>query len=175
MMRLDHNRAKAQLAAKCDVPVSAVSNMTIWGNHSATQYPDLVHAQVNGKPAMELVDQAWVESHVHPDRAAARRADHRGARRVVGRVGRERGDRPRARLGGRHGRGRLGQHGCVLRRLLRGPRRTDRRDSPSRPTNGEWSIVDGLDLDEFSRARIDASVAELAEERDTVQELGLLG
>ena len=57
MMRLDHNRAKAQLAAKCDVPVTAVTNMTIWGNHSATQYPDLVHAQVNGKPAMELVDQ----------------------------------------------------------------------------------------------------------------------
>ena len=61
MTRLDHNRAKAQLAAKCDVPVSAISNMAIWGNHSATQYPDLVHAQVNGKPAMELVDQAWVE------------------------------------------------------------------------------------------------------------------
>ena len=60
MMRLDHNRAKAQLAAKCDVPVTAVTNMTVWGNHSATQYPDLVHAQVNGKPATELVDQAWI-------------------------------------------------------------------------------------------------------------------
>ena len=62
MMRLDHNRAKAQLAAQCEVPVSAVSNMAIWGNHSATQYPDLVHARVNGKPAMELVGQAWVHS-----------------------------------------------------------------------------------------------------------------
>ena len=102
MMRLDHNRAKAQLAAKCDVPVTAVTNMTIWGNHSATQYPDLVHAQVDGKPAAELVDQAWIDDDLHPDGAAARRRDHRGARCVVGRVGGERCDRPRARLGAGH-------------------------------------------------------------------------
>src|SRR5262245_25114200 len=62
MMRLDHNRAKAQLAAKCEVPVTAVTNMTIWGNHSATQYPDLVHARVNGTAATELVEQSWIEN-----------------------------------------------------------------------------------------------------------------
>ena len=130
MMRLDHNRAKAQLAAKCEVPVTASANMTIWGNHSATQYPDLVHAQVNGKPATELVDQAWIASTYIPTVQQRGAQDHRGTRRVVGRVGRERGGRPRARLGAGHGRRRLGEHGHLLRRLLRHPRRDDRRASP---------------------------------------------
>ena len=86
--------------------------MTIWGNHSATQYPDVFHAQVDGKPAASLVDQAWIEKDVHPDGAAARRGGHRGARRVVGGVGRERRARPRARLGARHAGRRLGEHGA---------------------------------------------------------------
>ena len=103
MMRLDHNRAKAQLAAKCDVPVAAVTNMTIWGNHSATQYPDLVHARGRtAQPATELVDQQWIEDTYIPTVQQRGAQDHRGARRVVGRVGRERGDRPRARLGAGH-------------------------------------------------------------------------
>ena len=81
--------------------------MTIWGNHSATQYPDLFHAEVGGKVAAEQVDGRLAARRVHPDRRQARRRDHRGPRRVVGGVGRERRDRPRPRLGPRHPRGRL--------------------------------------------------------------------
>ena len=66
MTRLDHNRAKAQLAEKAGVPVAAITNMTIWGNHSATQYPDAYHARVNGKPATEMVDHVWIESEFIP-------------------------------------------------------------------------------------------------------------
>ncbi len=119
MMRLDHNRAIAQLAAKLGVAVSDVSHMGVWGNHSPTMYPDLFHAQVRGEQAAGKVDdQAWIEERVPAQRRQARRRDHRGARRVLGRVGRERRDRPRARLGGWHRRS-LGLDGSSLRRLLR--------------------------------------------------------
>ena len=66
MTRLDHNRARGQLAAKVGVPVASVTRMTIWGNHSATQYPDVFHAQVDGKPAVDRVDQAWIEKEFIP-------------------------------------------------------------------------------------------------------------
>ena len=125
MTRLDHNRAKAQLAAKAGVPITSVTHMTIWGNHSATQYPDVFHAQVDGKPAGSIVDQTWIENDVHSDGAAARRRDHRSTRLVVGGVGGQRRDRSRARLGARFGGRRLGQHGCLFRRLLRRARRVD--------------------------------------------------
>jgi len=174
MMRLDHNRAKAQLAAQCEVPVSAVTNMAIWGNHSATQYPDLVHARVNGKPAMELVEQAWVEGTYIPtvQQRGAQIIEARGASSAASAanaaidhvrdwaVGTEAGDWVSMGVCSD------GSYG-IPEGLIAG--------FPVATTNGAWSIVDGLDLDDFSRARIDASVAELAEERDTVQELGLLG
>ena len=105
MMRLDHNRAIAQLATKTGAAISDVTNMTIWGNHSATQYPDIFHAKVKGANAAEAVDdQDVARERLHPDRAEARRGDHRGARRVERGVGGQRRDRPRARLGARHAR-----------------------------------------------------------------------
>ena len=102
MMRLDHNRAKAQLAAKCDVPVAGRQQHDDLGQPLRDAVPrSRATPQVNGKPAMELVDQAWIESTYIPTVQQRGAADHRGTRRVVGRVGRERGDRPRARLGAR--------------------------------------------------------------------------
>jgi malate dehydrogenase len=174
MMRLDHNRAKAQLAAQCEVPVSAVSNMAIWGNHSATQYPDLVHARVNGKPAMELVDQAWVESTYIPtvQQRGAQIIEARGASSAAS-AANAAIDHVRDWAAGTAEGDWVSMGVCsdgsygIPEGLIAG--------FPVTTTNGGWSIVDGLDLDDFSRARVDASVAELAEERDTVQELGLLG
>jgi hypothetical protein len=103
MTRLDHNRAISQLAAKLGVPVNDVKKMTIWGNHSNTQYPDLFHAEVDGKNAYEAVgDHEWYDQHVHPHRRQARRGDHQGPRRVVGRLGGERRGRPHPVVGARH-------------------------------------------------------------------------
>jgi len=174
MMRLDHNRAKAQLAAQCEVPVSAVSNMAIWGNHSATQYPDLVHARVNGKPAMELVEQTWVESTYIPtvQQRGAQIIEARGASSAAS-AANAAIDHVRDWAAGTAAGDWVSMGVCsdgsygIPEGLIAG--------FPVTTTNGAWSIVDGLDVDAFSRARIDASVAELAEERDTVQELGLLG
>jgi malate dehydrogenase len=174
MMRLDHNRAKAQLAAQCGVPVSAISNMAIWGNHSATQYPDIVHARVNGKPAMDLVDQAWVESTYIPtvQQRGAQIIEARGASSAAS-AANAAIDHVRDWAAGTAAGDWVSMGVCsdgsygIPEGLIAG--------FPVTTTNGAWSIVDGLDLDDFSRARIDASVAELAEERDTVQELGLLG
>ena len=123
MMRLDHNRAVASSPTKLGVPVTEISRMTIWGNHSATQYPDLFHAEVGGKVAAEQVEEALAARRVHPDRRQARRRDHRGARGVVGRVGGERGDRPRPRLGQRHRRRATGRR----RRSCRTARTASRR------------------------------------------------
>ena len=106
MTRLDHNRAIAQVAKKLDVPITEVTRMTIWGNHSATQYPDLFHTTVGGRTAAEAVgDQAWIADTFIPTVPAARRGDHRGPRPVERGVGRQRGHRPRARLGAGHARG----------------------------------------------------------------------
>ena len=116
MMRLDHNRAKAQLAKKAGAHVRDVQRMTIWGNHSATQYPDITHALVGGRPAPEVVDdRQWLADEFIPTVAEARRRDHRGARRVQRQVGGQRGGRSRPRLGARHAGGRLGLDGRVAR------------------------------------------------------------
>ena len=100
--------------------------LTIWGNHSATQYPDIFHAEVAGKNAAEVVnDEKWLAERLHPDRRQARRRDHRGPWRVLRRLGRQRRHRPRPHLGQRHRRGRLDLRRCRLRRLLRRPRGPD--------------------------------------------------
>jgi len=174
MTRLDHNRAKAQLAAKCEVPVTSVTNMTIWGNHSATQYPDVFHARVDGKPAVELVDQEWIERTYIPT------VQQRGAAIIEARGASSAASAANAAID--HVRDWAlgsppddwvsmavcsdGSYG-VPEGLIS--------SFPVTTANGGWSIVQGLDLDEFSRARVDASVAELAEERAAVEELGLLG
>lgn len=173
MTRLDHNRAVAQLAAKVGEPVSAVTRMTIWGNHSATQYPDVVHAQVNGKPATDLVDPAWIEKEFIPT------VQQRGAAVIEARGASSAASAANAALDHMHTWAlgspagdwvsmavpSDGSYG-VPKGLISG--------FPCTTKNGVWSIVTGLDIDDFSRARIDASVAELGEERDAVAELGLI-
>jgi malate dehydrogenase len=158
MTRLDHNRAKAQLAAKAGVPVRDVRCMTIWGNHSTTQYPDIFHAEVGGRPAAEVVDdRKWLENDFLPT------VQKRGA--AVDHVrdwwlGTPSDDWVSMAVPSD------GSYG-VPEGLIS--------SFPCTCSGREWSVVQGLDLDDFSRQKIDASVAELVEERDTVQQLGLLG
>jgi malate dehydrogenase len=173
MTRLDHNRAVGQLAQKVGAPVASVTRMTIWGNHSATQYPDVLHAQVDGKPASDLVDQAWIEKDFIPT------VQQRGAAIIEARGASSAASAANAALD--HVRDWAlgtadgdwvsmavpsdGSYG-VPEGLISG--------FPCTTENGEWSIVPGLDIVSFSRGRIDASVAELGEERDAVSELGLI-
>ncbi|MEO6988725.1 MAG: malate dehydrogenase [Aquihabitans sp.] len=174
MTRLDHNRAMAQLATKTGTTVNDITKMTIWGNHSATQYPDLFHAEVKGANAAETVgDQAWLEGDFIPtvQKRGAAIIEARGAssaasaaNAAIGHVrdwvaGSPEGDWVSMAVpsDGSYGvpEGLISSFPCVTR-------------------NGAWEIVQGLDIDDFSRARIDASVAELVEERDTVADLGLI-
>ena len=175
MTRLDHNRAIAQLAARAGVPVSEVARMTIWGNHSATQYPDVFHAEVAGKPAFEVVgsDRSWLEDEFIPT------VQQRGAAVIKARGLSSAASAANAAIG--HMRSWAlgtpegdwvsmavpsdGSYG-VPEGLVSG--------FPCSCAGGDHQIVQGLDLDDFSRARIDASVAELAGERDTVADLGLV-
>ncbi len=174
MTRLDHNRALTQLSAKVGKPVTSIKKMTIWGNHSSTQYPDLFHCEVDGKNAAQLVnDQAWLENDFIPTVAK------RGAAIIKARglssaasaanaaidhmnswaLGTPAGDWVSMAIpsDGSYGvpEGIISSFPCVCK-------------------DGSYSIVQGLDIDDFSRARIDASVAELVEERDEVKKLGLI-
>ena len=174
MMRLDHNRAISQLAAKTGAAVTDISKMTVWGNHSASQYPDIFNAVVAGTPASQLVDQEWLESDFIPTVAkrgaaiiAARGASSAAsaANAAIDHVydwvnGTPEGDWVTAGIPSD------GSYG-IPEGLLAG--------FPVTATGGSWEIVQGLELSDFSRARVDASVAELVEERDAVKELGLLG
>jgi malate dehydrogenase len=175
MTRLDHNRAKAQLAQRLDAHVSEVTRMTIWGNHSATQYPDVFHAEVGGKNAAELVDdQGWLEKEFIPtvQQRGAAIIEARGASSAASAanaavdhvrdwaLGTPDGDWVSMAVPSD------GSYG-VPEGLIS--------SFPCTSAAGEWSIVQGLDIDDFSRSRIDASVAELGEERDAVQAMGLLG
>jgi malate dehydrogenase len=174
MTRLDHNRAIAQLAAKTGAAVPEITKMTIWGNHSATQYPDLFHAEVKGQNAAALVgDQAWLETEFIPT------VQQRGAAIIEARglssaasaanaaidhmrtwaLGTDAGDWVSMAIPSD------GSYG-VAEGLIS--------SFPVTCANGKYEIVQGLDIDDFSRARIDASVSELAEERDAVRELGLI-
>jgi malate dehydrogenase len=173
MTRLDHNRAKAQLAAKTGQPVAAVTNMTIWGNHSATQYPDVFNAKVDGKAASDLVDRAWIEKDFIPtvQQRGAAVLEARGASSAASAasaaldhvrdwaLGTPKGDWASMAVCSD------GSYG-VPEGLISG--------FPCTTDNGTWKIVQGLDVNDFSRGRIDASVGELGEERDAVAELGLI-
>lgn len=174
MMRLDHNRALTQLAQKTGTEVTDIRKVTVWGNHSASQYPDITHALVKGKPAPEVVDdQAWVADVFIPTVAKRGAAiiEARGASSAASAanaaidhvhdwvLGTPEGDWVSAGVpsDGSYGipEGIISGFPCVSR-------------------NGAWQIVEGLSIDDFSRSRIDASVAELQEERDAVAALGLL-
>jgi len=173
-MRLDHNRAKAQLAKKVGAHVRDVTRMTVWGNHSATQYPDITHALVGGRPATELVtEREWIEQDFIPT------VQQRGAAIIEARGASSAKSAASAAVDHVHdwvqgtpaddwvsmGIPSDGSYG-VEEGLVSG--------FPCTAANGEWSIVGDLELDDFSRERIDASVDELRGERDTVKDLGLV-
>jgi len=174
LTRLDHNRAISQLAAKLGVAVTEIKHMTIWGNHSATQYPDIFHAEVDGKNAAELVnDQAWIADTFIPTVAK------RGAAIIAARGSSSAASAANATVEHMHDwvlgsaandwismsvpsdgsygvpEGLISSFPCVVK-------------------DGKYEIVQGLELNVFSRAKIDASVAELIDERDAVTELGLI-
>ncbi len=173
MLRLDHNRAVAQLAAKLAVPVSAITNMGVWGNHSPTMYPDLFHAQVNGRQAAAAVDdQAWIEEDFLPNvgKRGAAIIEARGASSAAS-AANAAIDHVRDWVCGTDG-GWVsmgvpsdGSYG-VPEGLISG--------FPCTCAGGEYTIVQGLDIDGFSRSKIDATVAELTGERDTVKDQGLI-
>jgi malate dehydrogenase len=174
MMRLDHNRALTQVAQKTGASVSDVKNMTIWGNHSATQYPDVVHAKVAGKSAWDTIaDEAWVADTFIPT------VQKRGAAIIEARGASSAASAANAAIDHIHdwvlgtpegdwvsmGVAVDGQYG-IDKGIICG--------LPCVAKNGQWSVVEGLELDAFSKPRIDASVAELREEYDAVKELGLI-
>jgi malate dehydrogenase len=174
MTRLDHNRALSQLAKKTGSAVTDISRLAIWGNHSATQYPDITHATIGGRPATEVVgDQAWVEDTFIPTVAKRGAAiiEARGASSAASAAnaavdhvfswvtGTPDDDWTSAAVASD------GSYG-VPEGLIS--------SFPVVSRGGAWEIVQGLEIDEFSRGRIDASVAELVEERDAVTGLGLL-
>ena len=174
LTRLDHNRAIAQLAAKTGAPVTDIKKMTIWGNHSATQYPDLFHAEVGGRNAAEVVgDQQWLEQEFIPT------VQKRGAAIIEARGASSAASAASATVD-------------AARDWLRGTAEGDWTSMavvsdgsygvpeglvssfPVTTRDGDWTLVTGLDIDDFSRGRIDASTAELGEERDAVRSLGLI-
>ncbi|MEY9969319.1 malate dehydrogenase [Streptacidiphilus sp. MAP12-16] len=174
MTRLDHNRAVAQLAKKLGVSVTEIKKLTIWGNHSATQYPDVFHAEVNGENAAKAIaDDAWLSDYFIPTVAKRGAAiiDARGASSAASAAnaaidhvftwttGTPAGDWTSAGVVSD------GSYG-VPEGLIS--------SFPVTAKDGRFEIVQGLDINDFSRARIDASVGELIEERDAVQGLGLI-
>jgi len=173
MMRLDHNRAVAQLATKLAVPVSDITEMGVWGNHSPTMYPDLFHAKVGGRQAAVVVDdQAWIEDDFLPNvgKRGAAVIEARGASSAAS-AANAAIDHVRDWVAGTDG-GWVsmgvpsdGSY-AVPEGLISG--------FPCTCAGGEYSIVQGLDLDDFSRSKIDASLAELTGERDTVSKQGMI-
>jgi malate dehydrogenase len=174
LTRLDHNRAISQLAHKTGAAVTEIKKMTIWGNHSATQYPDVFHAEIGGRNAAEVVDdQGWIENTFIPTVAKRGAAiiDARGSSSAASAasatidaardwlLGSAEGDwvSMAVRSDGSYG---------VPEGLIS--------SFPVTTSSGDWSIVQGLEINEFSRGRIDASVAELADEKEAVTQLGLI-
>jgi malate dehydrogenase len=174
MTRLDHNRALSQLAKRTGTPVSEIQRLTIWGNHSSTQYPDVSHALIAGRPAAEVVDDdAWLKETFVPTVAKRGAAiiEARGASSAASAAnaaidhvatwvgGTPEGDWTSAAVVSN------GEYGVPAGLVS---------SFPVVSRGGRWEIVTDLSIDEYSRARIDASVAELVEERDAVAALGLL-
>jgi malate dehydrogenase len=170
MTRLDHNRALSQLSAKLNVPVTAIEHMTIWGNHSATQYPDLYTAQVNGRSAAEQVDHEWLAGTFIPTVAK------RGAAIIEARGASSAASAASAAID--HVRDWVSGTGWASASVVSdgsyGVPEGLISSFPARAANGEWEIIQGVEINEFSRGKIDASVAELASERDAVKSLGLI-
>jgi malate dehydrogenase len=175
MTRLDHNRAIAQLAARTSSAVDAITRMTIWGNHSATQYPDIFHAQVDGRAAAEVVDdQSWLENDFIPT------VQQRGAAIIAARGSSSAASAASAAIDHVHDWVSGSAEGDWVSMAVPsdgsyGVPEGLMSSFPCVCSAGAYDIVQGLDIDDFSRGRIDASVAELGEERDAVAALGLVG
>jgi malate dehydrogenase len=174
LTRLDHNRALSQLAAKTGSPVADITRLTIWGNHSATQYPDIFHAEVAGRNAAEVVgDQSWIEDEFIPTVAKRGAAiiEARGSSSAASAASATI-DAARDWLGGSPEGDWLSM--AVVSDGSYGVPEGLVYSYPVTTRGGDWEIVQGLEIDEFSRGRMDASADELVEERDAVTELGLI-
>ena len=171
MTRLDHNRAMAQLAGKTDSTVNDVKKMIIWGNHSSTQYPDLTACTVNGKPALDLVDREWYEATYIPE------VQQRGAAIIKARGASSAASAANAAIAHMHtwalgsddndwvsmGVYSNGEYGIAEGLIY---------SFPCTCTNGDWAIVDGVDVSsDFSKEKMAATEQELSEERDAVAHL----
>ena len=173
MTRLDHNRALAQLATKAGCHVTDIDKVTVWGNHSSTQYPDLTQATVKGAPITDiLADRAWVENDFIPTVAK------RGAAIIDARGASSAASAAAAAIDHVHD-WVLGTSGSwtsssVMSDGSYGVPEGIISSFPCTSENGEWKIVQGLEIDDFSRAKIDASAAELVEEKNTVASMGLI-
>jgi malate dehydrogenase len=174
MTRLDQNRAKAQLARKAGVHARDVTNMTIWGNHSTTMYPDIFNAKIDGTPAAEVVDdREWLEN----DYIAT--VAKRGAAIIEARGSSSAASAASAAV--HHVRDWLTgtPDGDWVSMAVASPGAYGVGEGlissfPVTTRNGEWQIVEGLEINDFSRERIDATVDELKQERDTVKGQGLI-
>lgn len=170
MTRLDHNRAAAQLAAKTGAHASDVRNLSIWGNHSATQYPDVFHASVGGKPAAELVDQDWLENEFIPT------VQQRGAAIIKARGASSAASAASAAIDHMHdwALGTSGEDWVSMAVPADGSYGIEPGvvySYPVRCRGGSYEIVQGLDISDFSRERMSATEIELREERAAIDEL----
>ena len=174
LTRLDHNRAISQLAAKTGAAVADIKKMTIWGNHSATQYPDIFHAEVAGKNAAEIVgDQAWIENDFIPTVAK------RGAAIIEARGSSSAASAASATIDAARDWLKGSPDGdwvsmAVVSDGSYGVPQGLISSFPVTTSGGDWQVVQGLEINDFSRSRIDASTAELAEERDAVKQLKMI-
>jgi len=174
MMRLDHNRAISQVASKLARPVTDITNMTVWGNHSATQYPDLFHAKVSGEIAADVVDdQDWIENDFIPTVAK------RGAAIIEARGASSAASAANAAIDHVHDWVNGTPEGDWVSMAVSSDGSYGVEEGlissfPCTTSDGKWSVVQGLEIDDFSRSKLDASVKELADERDAVKGLGLI-
>jgi malate dehydrogenase len=174
LTRLDHNRAISQLAKKTGAKVTDIKKVTIWGNHSATQYPDIFHAEINGKNAAEVVsDEKWIADDFIPTVAKRGAAiiDARGSSSAASAASAT-VDAARDWLLGTPKDDWVSM--AVISDGSYGVPEGLISSFPVTTKGGDWSIVQGLDINDFSRSRIDKSTAELADERSAVTELGLI-
>jgi len=174
MTRLDHNRAVGQLAQKTGAEVSEITNMAVWGNHSPTMYPDLFNAKVRGERAWDVVgDEAWVAGEYIP------RVGKRGAEIIEARGASSAASAANAAIDHVHDWVNGTADGDWVSMAVPSPGAYGVEEGiissfPVRTANGEWEIVEGLDVPDFSQERIDKTVEELVGERDAVRELGLV-
>jgi len=168
MTRLDHNRALSQLSAKLSVPVTEIEKMTIWGNHSATQYPDLYTTQVNGRSAAEQVEESWLKDTFIPTVAK------RGAAIIEARGASSAASAANAAIDHVYDwvNGTEWTSSSVVSDGSYGVPEGLISSFPCRAVDGEWQIIQGVEINEFSRGKIDASVQERTDERDAVRQLG---